>query len=190
MDLGIVRGAALRDHATGRGRTGAPSVRMIPGVMFTPAEYKLSILFRGDAKAALELARAALVAQGFEILAQSASELSVRGPGLHDTRQSPLLGATELSLQIAASSIEAQAVLGGVARMKAFVYWFPPGLGLVLALSFLIAGLPNWWVAFLAIAPWLVISPLMGAMIERRTVRAIEGLVRSMAVVAKPGSGN
>ena len=161
---------------------------MTSSVVFSPAEHKFTVLFRGDAQAALSLAQAALVAQGFEILAQSASELCVRGPGLHSTRQSPLLGATELSLHIAASSIEAQAALGGVARMKAFVYLFPPGLGLVLSLPFLLAGLPNWWVGLLAVAPWLVLSPLMGAMIERRTIRAIEGLVRSMVAVAKPGT--
>jgi hypothetical protein len=35
-------------------------------------------------------------------------------------------------------------------------------------------------------APWLVISPLMATLIERRTIRAVDRLARSMAVAALP----
>jgi hypothetical protein len=41
---------------------------------------------------------------------------------------------------------------------------------------------PGLWL----LAPWLVVSPLMAALIERRTTRAVDRLVRSMAVEAQP----
>ena len=153
--------------------------------MFTPTHYSYSALFRGDTKAAFDVARTALVAQGFEILAQSDKELRARGPGMSSTRDPPLAGASELTLHVDASRIEAQATLGGVARLKAFVYLFPPGLGLVLAVSFLLAGMPNWWVGILCVAPWLFLSPWMGSMIERKSTKGVDSLVRSMVQVSR-----
>ena len=101
-------------------------------------------------------------------------------------RQPALLGVSRFRFQIAASTLTASATLGGVASMKTFVTLFPPGLILSLVVLFAVLGqgisVLGLWLA----APWLVISPLMAVLIERRTTRAVDRLARSMAVAALP----
>jgi hypothetical protein len=149
--------------------------------------YEYSTPFRGDPEAAFTLAKTALLALGFEILPGSSAELRAEGPGMRSTRQSALLGVSEFRFQIAASTLTASATLGGVATMRAFVTLFPPGLILSLVVLFAVLGhgisVLGLWLA----APWLVISPLMAVLIERRTTRAVDRLARSMAVAALPG---
>jgi hypothetical protein len=70
--------------------------------------------------------------------------------------------------------------------MKAFVTLFPPGLILSLVVLFAVLGQGISYLGLWLVAPWLVISPLMAALIERRTTRAVDRLARSMAVAALP----
>lgn len=149
--------------------------------MFDPKVHEVSTPLAGDPAAALDVARIALLSLGFEILADSEAELCARGPGMQSNRQPALLGASELSLRVTSSDVAARATLGGVAAMKAFLFLFPPGLALALALLFGLLGMQNWWVAGAAVAPWLLLSPWMAALIEFRTTRAVDRLVRGMA---------
>ena len=153
--------------------------------MFEAKVYEYSNPFRGDSDAAFTLARTALLAQGFEILPGSSAELRAEGPGMRSTRQSALRGVSEFRFRIAASSLTVSATLGGVATMKAFVTFFPPGFVLSLVVLFAVLGhgivYPGLWLA----APWLIVSPLMATLIERRTTRAVDRLARSMAVAAR-----
>ena len=149
--------------------------------MFKPKKYQYSTPFSGDAGEALKIAKTTLLSLGFEITAKSENELHAIGPGLRSTQQPDLLGVTELKLKIDPSSIIANAVLGGAARMKAFVIIFPPGLVLFLLLIFSLIGMDVSLIHALWFLPWLFISPLMGNMIERKTIRAVESLVRGMA---------
>jgi hypothetical protein len=70
--------------------------------------------------------------------------------------------------------------------MKAFVLLFPIGLILSLVVLFALLGQGTSYLGLWLTLPWLVISPLMAALIERRTTRSIDRLVRSMAVSALP----
>lgn len=149
--------------------------------MFKPKKYRYSTPFSGDAGEALTIARTTLLSLGFEITAKSENELHAIGPGLRSTQQPDLLGVTELKLKIDPSSIIANAVLGGAASMKAFVIIFPPGLALFLLLIFSLIGMDVSLIHALWVLPWLFISPWMGNMIERKTTRAVESLVRGMA---------
>ncbi len=152
--------------------------------MFEPEVHEFRTSFHGDAGAALGLARTALVSQGFEITADGSSEMRLRGPGMHSNRQSALLGATDIWLRVTGSEIAVTATLGGVARMKAFVTLFPPGLILSLfGMGWIVGGssLPWYWVLAM-VAPWLLLSPWMAASIRRSTEQAIDGMVRGMAL--------
>ena len=62
--------------------------------VFEAKVYEYSTPFRGDPDAALTLAKAALLAQGFEILPGSSAELRAKGPGMRSTQQSALLGVS------------------------------------------------------------------------------------------------
>jgi hypothetical protein len=154
--------------------------------VFEAKLYEYSTPFRGDPDAAFTLAKTALLALGFEILPGSSAELRAEGPGMRSTRQSALLGVSEFRFQIAASTLTASATLGGVATMKAFVTLFPPGLILSLVVLFGVLGHGISYLGLWLVAPWLVISPLMAALIERRATRAVARLARSMAVAALP----
>jgi len=154
--------------------------------VFEAKVYEYSTPFRGDPDAAFTLAKAALLAQGFEILPGSSAELRAEGPGMRSTRQSALLGVSEFRFQIAASTLTASATLGGVATMRAFVTLFPPGLILSLVVLFAVLGRGISYLGLCLIVPWLVVSPLMATLIERRTTRAVDRLTRSMAVAALP----
>ena len=154
--------------------------------VFEPKRYEYSTPFRGDPDVALTLAKTALLSQGFEILPGSSAELRAKGPGMRSTRQSALLGVSEFRFQIAASTLTASATLGGVASMKAFVMLFPIGLILSLVVLLAVIGQGTSYLGLWLTLPWLIVSPLMAALIERRTTRAVERLARSMAVAALP----
>lgn len=152
--------------------------------MFAASEYRYSVPLRGSAAAAFDIARTALLSQGFEILHDSADELSAEGPGMQSNRQPAIVGASRMCFRVASSTLSVTATLGGVARMKAFVYLFPPGLVLVLYGTFRLAGMAVPWQILLAAAPWIVVAPVMVAGMRRRTTRAVERLVRGMAQAA------
>jgi hypothetical protein len=154
--------------------------------VFEAKLYEYSAPFRGDPGAAFTLAKTALLALGFEILPGSSAELRAEGPGMRSTQQSALLGVSEFRFQIAASTLTASATLGGVASMRAFVTLFPPGLILSLVVLFAVLGHGISYLGLWLAVPWLVISPLMAVLIERRTTRAVDRLARSMAVAALP----
>jgi hypothetical protein len=103
------------------------------------------------------------------------------GSGMQSNRQPALVGISLLKLKISSSAITASAVLGGVAKMKNFVYLFPPGLALFLLVVHNLMGIESSWLYALWVLPWLVIAPLIGFSLERKTTKALDGLVRSMA---------
>lgn len=152
--------------------------------MIVPKEHRFSVPFRGNRSAAIDVARTTLLAVGFEITAESEGELQAEGPGLRSTRQSPLLGASRYRFRVGSANIRVEALLGGVRNMKLFLFVFPAGLALLLMALFAILRMENWWVPALAVSPWVVISPLMAVMVQRRTTRAVDGLARSMARAA------
>jgi hypothetical protein len=149
--------------------------------MFEPKEHKYSIPFTGNAEAAIRIARTSLLSLGFEISAISENELHATGPGMHSTQQPDLLGVSKLKLRVDVTSITAVAKLGSAAKMKAFVYIFPPALVLLLLIIFTLTGMDVSWHYVLWVLPWIFIAPWMGNRIERRTIRAVDRLVRGMA---------
>ncbi len=157
--------------------------------MFETTEYACIISFQGDAEAALETAKTALLGQGFEIVRYSQDELAVRGSGMNSTREPPIRGASELAITVRQSEIELHARLGGVARMKAFLYLFPLGMAVMFLVGFGLAfGSRLWWAYPLPLAPWLVLSPVLARWVENRTKRALDGLLRSVEVTARHGA--
>lgn len=154
-------------------------------LIFDPKVHTYSQPFDGDPREALELARAALLAQGFEVVSESESEMHASGPGMQSTQQSPLVGISEVRFSVGPSTLAATATLGAVAKMTTFLYLFPPALALVLAVILAFAGMAGWWFSLLWVAPWIVIAPFMATALERRTTNAVDGLVRSMARASK-----
>jgi len=151
--------------------------------MFDPKQHKSSVAFVGNAADAFDVARTALLALGFEIVVVSDTELEAEGPGMHSNQQPALLGVSRLRINISSSKITATASLGGVAKMKSFVYLFPPGLVLLLFFIGSRYSTEISWLYILLILPWVVISPLIGGALERKTKKAVDRLVHGMALV-------
>ncbi len=149
--------------------------------MLKATHYQTSIPFHGDADEAMKLAKTTLLSLGFEISNSTATELRVRGPGMHSSQQPALLGVTSLTLKINGYAITADAKLGGAAAMRTFIFVFPPALMLFLLLVFELMKMDVSWVHGAWILPWFVIAPWMGSMIERKSTRAVNSLVNGMA---------
>ena len=148
--------------------------------MFEPGIHEYQVPFRGNASAAFDVARTTLLSQGFEIVSESDTEMCARGPGMHSNQQSPIVGVSDFRLEVGGGTVGAFATLGGVARMRAFVYLFPPGLALGLVALFAVLGAEFSWTFVLWAAPWLVLSPWMASSMKRKTVASIDSLVRGM----------
>jgi len=145
--------------------------------------YTASIAFDGKCDDALELARIVLATNGLKVNVKGSSELLAQGPGLFNTRDNPLLGATAVTIRIAEGRIDLAAELGGVKRMRTFLFVFPPALGLVLVVLFLTLGM-EWRHVLLtvavAICPWIILSPVLARWVSSRTLRAIDTLLYNM----------
>lgn len=159
--------------------------------------YSAAVPFQGDVEKAFALAVSALTALGFRIEGQSAQSVELRGPGMHSSRQSPLVGASHLAIRSAQGELLLEADLGGVRRMANFVNYFPLilvlGLGAVLYVVFNFRfGQGVWSVAVGAAvggnaAIWLLLGPLMARGIRRRTERALDALLANLVAVGETG---
>ena len=158
-------------------------------------QYVASLPFRGDASEAFRLAEAALTAIGFRFTERTAAALEMVGPGMNNSRESALLGATRIRVSNGNSELACEADLGGVKWLSRFVTVFPIalvlGLGLVLTIVFSLIQGPGMWILAVAGAVglnalmWLVIGPLMARGFRSRTDRALDSLLANMVAVGE-----
>jgi hypothetical protein len=152
--------------------------------------YENQVPFRGDLGRAFDLAIASLTSLGFRIVEKTATSVAFEGPGMVNTRQSPLTGASAIQLSAAGPDLRLEADLGGVAGMARFLYVFPFLLGAILlgVFALVFARMGAFWIAAVAvggaISPWLVLSPLMARWVRVRTTRALDVLLENAAAAA------
>jgi len=146
-------------------------------------EIRATRPFTGNSARALELARTILASNGFKVRLEGAGSLTATGPGMTSTRRNPLCGISSLRLSVFGGEARAEAELGGVRWMKRFLYGFPPLLGLLLIAVFFLAGLPPFTVLVVAgaLAPWVVLSPLLVKVLERNTRKALDALLSNLS---------
>ncbi len=159
-----------------------------------------------------DVLRAALVTltnNGFAIVNRDEKSADLTGPGLNNTRQNPLLGASRIHIELQGQKLCLDAELGGVDSMRRFLMRFPfilgLGLGLFLGVGGGIAfgrqfgvgfGVPwaqGWtWLlvaiggAMLPVTPWLFLSPMMSNLVRTRTQNALATLVQNSIQMQKP----
>ena len=152
-------------------------------------EYRKSMEFRGDAAKGIEAARAILSANNFGIVEQTDAAIVLRGPGMMNTRQNAIVGATEIELSVDRGEVALRASLGGVLGMMCFVCIFPFALAGFLGCMFALTSgrsfVEAMRVPLLAVSPWVVLSPLMSIWIKRRTERALDNLLTNVAAIAE-----
>ena len=154
-------------------------------------QYSTSVPFSGNAKRAIAVAQSTLLASNFVVVSSSESSLQVKGRGTTSTRENPLKGMTEGTFIIRNSAIEVSAVLGGAERLRNFLRIMPLGMAVFFlivfgGLSIFVPVFRQWWVYLIPIAalsPWVILAPVLGRSMERRTTAAIDDLVSNMVML-------
>jgi hypothetical protein len=158
-------------------------------------QYTASTPFTGDADKALRLAESSLTAVGFQLIARTPTSLEAVGPGMNNSRESALVGASHIVIKGGRGELTLDAELGGADRLGRFAKLFP--LALVLALAvilsvvFLFVFGPGLWVVgvstgtVLFALPWLVVGPLIAGSIKKRTCRGLDAFLSSMVVAGE-----
>jgi len=162
-------------------------------------EYAASLPFHGNPDKALDLAVAALTALGFRLNARTPESAQLSGPGMNNSRQSPLVGASQLELRALPGTLSLAADLGGAQRMMRFIRIFPIALNAALGIIFLVVfgllvgprlPLASWLTPVVGVtllngAVWVVLGPWMARLIHQRTCRGLETLLASMVAAGE-----
>lgn len=156
---------------------------------------------------ALLAALVILTNNGFTITDRDERSAHLVGPGLHSTKQNPLLGASRIHLEMHDQQLRLQAELGGVNALRRFIIRFPLLLGLALGVMFALGvwmlgqpfpmgfgvpGAKEWkWFALamaggvLPVTPWLFLGPMIASIVRTRTEKALTSLVENAVQMAK-----
>jgi hypothetical protein len=163
-------------------------------------QYTASTPFTGDADKALRLAESSLAAVGFQLTARTPTSLEAIGPGMNNSRESALVGASHIVIHHGRGELTLDAELGGAERLGRFAKLFPLGLVLVMAVVlsvvFLFVFGPGSWIISVGAAtglfalPWLVVGPLMAGSIHRRTCRGLDAFLASMVLSGESGGAS
>jgi hypothetical protein len=155
-------------------------------------QYTSTVPFEGSTEKAFDLAAASLTSIGFQLIARDGSAMELLGPGMMNSRQSALRGASRIQIGRGAGELSIKAELGSVQKLMRFIYVFPIGLIFSLCLFFFILFSflfdNRQWVVPLLLGVganalvWVVLSPMMARLIHSRTCKAIDALLKSMAV--------
>lgn len=158
-------------------------------------QHSATMPFQGDVEKAFGLAEPALTALGFRVDHRTATELVMTGPGMNNSNQSPLVGASRIQVTKGNRELSLDADLGGVQTMSRFVMLFPPALTLVIAfvliVVFLLVKGPGRWLYTILLAAipielvWLIIGSYMARRFRRQTCAAMDTLLANMVAVGE-----
>ena len=152
-----------------------------------------SIDFRGDLAAAFALATFTLTACGFNLVSKTSRSLEFTGSAMCNTRESPLRGASRITLTSVGSRIELTAELGGGRRIVAVVLAVA-AIGVAQAVVFGVHYFKkpesfDWLHVLPAVGLPLLVgavaAPLIGIQLRRRTIRALDTLLNNMVMSGK-----
>ncbi len=153
-------------------------------------EYTTATPFAGSADVALNTACSLLMANGFRLDHPTETELIATGPGMHSTSENAIRGVSRARIAVSADTIGVRAELGAVRTMQLFLYWFPPVLAGFFGLLFLSFPPHEWrsfFLVYIAMLPWFVVSPLVARWVKNRTTTAVDTLVHNMVNVMENG---
>ena len=153
------------------------------------SQYRKSIAFTGDRTKVFEFAIMALTSVGFRLEAQSSSSLQFTGPGMNSSRENPLTGASLISLSVQEDELTLEAELGGLKRIRQVLIMLPAGLALLFLVLFGFLfrnrGFPFiLFVSILPLSPWLILTPVLSHVMQKRTHRALDTFLHNIGVAA------
>jgi hypothetical protein len=152
-------------------------------------KYTVKQKYSGDAEAAIKAIEATLLPNSFQIQSVGQDHIELTGRAAQSTRESPLRGATRIVVRARGGHLHLDAELGGVKRLAAFVCVFPILLWLGLGAAALIkAGEASSILTVESVVGagiWLLLGPLLGLWVRKRTVGALDTMLANAVVSAK-----
>ncbi len=147
-------------------------------------EYQNSKHVSGEASAAAKRIVDALAAVGFRIAVQQDDSVELLGPGMHSSRQNPLVGASKVVVRSHRREVAIEADFGAVRRLIRTLGFFFVGMGVCffVLFGFVIHSdnptlVTRFVLPLLPLAPWPVLLPWMSWLFQRRTARAFDALL-------------
>lgn len=130
--------------------------------------------------------RDTLTGLGFRVVREEANSIELSGPGMISSGQNSLVGASKVTIITIGREVTIEAEFGGVRRLIGGICVLILGLavfffvlfGFVIpvekpAMRFILPLCP--------LAPWPILLPWMTWLFKRRTARAFDGLLESVA---------
>lgn len=150
--------------------------------------YSASRPFSGSVPEALRVFEAALLPNGFRVVDSSSSRLQFKGHGMQSTKENPIRGATEVTIEAKAGALKLDASLGGVVALSLFVCLFPLALWAALTVPDMLKSTGDSWAltakSLYGGGFWIIAGPAMSLWIRKRTTNALEDMLASAAVRA------
>ena len=151
--------------------------------------YERSIRHDGDPPAVLDAARDVFVHAGFQLTANAPDYFEVAGPGMHSTKQDPLLGVSWARVMVGGADIQLRAELGNLRKIQYFAIIFPIALVVVLCVALGLT-VPNGEMFVRYAAPamllqFFVIGLFMAWWMRRRTERAIDVALNNAVMLGR-----
>jgi hypothetical protein len=162
-------------------------------------DYEKAVDFAGDGCSALEVARGALMQVGFEVSPIKDDAFRAEYSGFFDTRRNPLLAASTIVITARGGRLALGADLGGIRKLKKFLFVFIGGMALLFLVGFGAFLLPQvlegrlhpamFAVPVAPFAPWPVLIPLILKATRARALKALDtllGNIRTIGEEAQP----
>ncbi len=137
--------------------------------------------YSGDASEALRIAETAFLPNGFRVVDSSASQLKLKGRGMHSTQENPIRGATEVTIQAQDSVLKLDASLGGVVGLSLFAAILPVALWAALKLPDQLKSPEGIFTLKVLCGAgfWVVGVPMLVFWLRKRTINALEDILTS-----------
>ena len=156
--------------------------------------HQHSVRIPGDPARALEFTIAVLASVGFRITHREPNAAELQGPGMRNSHESSLRGASAVRLRTHFDQLTLDADLGGVVWMGKFLFWFPTllcfGLGVVLSIVFwFVFGPGKWFYIVVAVVAadgivWNFLGPWIARRLEARTRSELDSLLANAAATS------
>jgi len=148
--------------------------------------YEKTIPFTGNAAEALDIVKNTFIPNGYQITESTESSILLKGKNLLwlEKQNNPLIGISQIDIQISNSTISVKAELGNITKAIIAAAIFIIGMGLLMATIFSIIFVgkkeANALVAvFYSLSPWPVLVPLFFFFFKYRTRKAIDILLNN-----------
>jgi hypothetical protein len=152
-------------------------------------DYSHTQDYPGDSTRALEHIVETFSQLGFRIEKRDPRSVQLTGPGMNNTRQSPLVGVSALSIEARPGSIALAANFGAIDRLLRLMSIIMLSLlvFLLVLFAFVFRDNPDYhmWITLLPFLPWVVLHPLLRSILRRRLKRALDNLLHNVAMMAR-----